>query len=105
MNHGGNNTMNAMQEQMFLELRQTKDEIESALRAKQRDKWLTVILEEELADINDAIKKLEIGQYGQCEFSGEFLPEDLLKNIPTIKTTKDTKVLAAFCKKPLTYSF
>lgn len=93
--------MNAMQEQLFLELRQTKEEIEKSLKNKQKKNWLRKILEEELDDIDCAIKKLEDGNFGHCEISGEFLPEDLLKMIPTIKSFKDSEYLANYCKKTL----
>ena len=93
--------MNALQEKLFLELRQTKEEIENSLKNKQKKDWLTKILEEELDDINCAIQKLADGNYGQCEISGEFLPDDLLKMVPTIKSVKDSEYLEAFCKKTL----
>ncbi|WP_223588603.1 hypothetical protein [Neobacillus bataviensis] len=93
--------MNAMQEQLFLELRQTKEEIEISLKNKQKKDWLTDIFEQELADINCAIQKLKDGNFGQCEISGEFLPDDLLKIIPTLKTVKDSELLEVFCKKTI----
>ncbi|MEH7117848.1 hypothetical protein V7128_10565 [Neobacillus vireti] len=97
--------MNAMQEKLFLELRQTKEEIEISLKKKQKQAWLTSILKEELADINTAIQKFEEGKFGQCELSGEFIPEDLLKMFPTIKSIKDTEDLEYFYKKPLSTAF
>lgn len=93
--------MNALQEKLFLELRQTKSEIEHSLKNKQRQDWLTEILVEELVDINTAIIKLEAGRFGQCENSGELIPADLLISIPTIKSVEDSQSLAAYCKKPL----
>ena len=97
--------MNAMQEKLFLELRQTKEEIENSLQKKQRQSWLTSILKAELADINSAIQKFEEGKFGQCEISGEFIPDDLLKMIPTIRSIKDTEDLELFYKKPLSTAF
>ncbi|MDV2887833.1 hypothetical protein RYX45_21940, partial [Alkalihalophilus pseudofirmus] len=73
--------MNAMQEKMLLELRQTKSELEQSLINKQEKDWLTDLIEEELRDVEAAICKLEAGRYGQCEISGELLPEDLLQMI------------------------
>ncbi|OIK14012.1 hypothetical protein BIV60_12935 [Bacillus sp. MUM 116] len=97
--------MNAMQEKLFLELRQTKEEIEYSLKGKSKQEWITSILEEELADINLAMEKMEKGQYGQCEISGELLPDDLLRMIPTLKTTKDSESLVKYYKKPINSSF
>jgi RNA polymerase-binding transcription factor DksA len=96
--------MNAMQEKLFLELRQTKEEIENSLK-KQKQQWLTSILKAELQDINAAIQKVEDGKFGQCEISGEFIPDDLLKMIPTIRSIKDTEDLELFYKKPLSTAF
>jgi RNA polymerase-binding transcription factor DksA len=97
--------MNGMQERLFLELRQTRVEIKSSLVNKQKHDWLTSILEEELTDIEAALKKMEDGKYGQCEISGEFLPEDLLKMMPTLRSVKDSECLETYFKKPLDTSF
>ncbi len=40
--------MHVLQEKLFLELRQTKEEIEISLKTKQKQDWLTAILKEEL---------------------------------------------------------
>jgi len=97
--------MNAMQEKLFLELRQTKEEIENSLKKKQKQPWLTTILKAELTDLNTAIQKFEEGKFGQCEISGEFIPDDLLKMIPTIRSIKDTTDLEYYYKKPLSTAF
>src|SRR4051794_21030909 len=97
--------MTAMQEKLFLELRQTKVDIENSLKNKQKQDWFTIILQEELADINAAIKKFENGNFGQCEISGELLPGDLLAMIPTLKSVKDYENLDFYYKKPLSTSF
>jgi len=97
--------MNAKQEKLFLELRQTKEEIENSLKRNINYSWLGSILKEELADINAAIRKLENGNFGQCEISGELIPDNLLTMIPTIKSLKDSKNLEYYYKKPLSASF
>ncbi|WP_066066579.1 hypothetical protein [Neobacillus soli] len=97
--------MNALQEKLFLELRQTQEEIAKSLKNKQKHDWLSTILEEELADIDLALKKMEDGNFGQCEISGEFLPKDLLKMIPTLKSMKDSEYLEVYFKKPIDNSF
>jgi RNA polymerase-binding transcription factor DksA len=97
--------MNAMQEKLFLELRQTKVEIENSLKNKQNQDWFTTVLEEELSDISSAIKKLENGNFGQCEISGEFLPNELLNIIPTLRSQKDSEYLESYFKKPIYHSF
>ncbi|WHY02310.1 hypothetical protein [Neobacillus sp. DY30] len=96
--------MNAMQEELFWELRKTQLEILKSLKNKQKNDWIVTVLEEELADITSAIQKLEDGNFGQCEFSGEPIPDNLLKIMPTIKTAKDTEILEHFCRKPINSS-
>jgi len=93
--------VNAMQEKLFLELRQTKEEIENSLKNNQKQDWFLSILNEELADINIAIQKFEDGNFGQCEISGELLPDNLLKMIPTLKSHKDSEYLEKYYKKPI----
>lgn len=97
--------MNAMQEKMYLELRQTKSELEQSLKNKQKNDWLAVILAAELRDVETAINKLEQGNYGQCEISGELLPEELLHMIPTLKSLKDSENVDTFYKKPILTPF
>ncbi|MCL6571799.1 MAG: hypothetical protein K6T88_08940 [Bacillus sp. (in: Bacteria)] len=93
--------MNAMQEKLFLELRLTRVEIEYSLVNKHKQDWFTSILEEELTDIDAALKKMEEGNFGQCEISGEFLPDDLLNMMPTLRSVKDSEYLETYFKKPL----
>jgi RNA polymerase-binding transcription factor DksA len=93
--------MNALQEKLFLELRQTKSEIEHSLKNKKNEDWLKDILKEELNDIDTALAKIQAGSYGQCEISGELIPLDLLEIIPTIKTINDTKKIETYRKKTI----
>lgn len=97
-------TMNAMQEELFWELRKTQLEILRSLKNKQKNEWMITILEEELDDISTAIQKLEDGNFGQCETSGEPIPEYFLKIMPTIKTSRDTEILEHFYRKPMNSS-
>ena len=94
-------TMNAIQEQLFLELRQTQAEIEKSLKNQQKQGWLTSILEEELEDVDAALKKFKTGNFGQCEISGEMMPDYLLKMIPTLKSIEDSENLEVYYKKPI----
>ncbi|MEO2074974.1 MAG: hypothetical protein ABGX20_06220 [Bacillus sp. (in: firmicutes)] len=97
--------MNATQEKLFFELRQTKEEIEHSLQIKKRQDWLTSILEEELADINTAILKFEKGSFGHCEISGELIPDDLLSMVPTMKSLEESQNLQTYYKKTIYTSF
>ncbi|MDQ1003800.1 RNA polymerase-binding transcription factor DksA [Neobacillus niacini] len=93
--------MNAMQEELFWELRKTQLEIVRSLRNKQKNEWIVTVLEDELEDITTAIQKLEEGNFGKCETSGEPIPEYLLKIMPTIKTSMDSEILEHFYRKPI----
>lgn len=93
--------MNAMQEKLFLELRQTQAEIENSLRKQENPEWFIHILEDELTDVRLAIKKMSDGSFGKCEISGEIMPVNLIKNIPTLKSINDSKKLNSFYRKPL----
>lgn len=97
--------MNAMQEQLFWELRKTQMEILRSLKNKQKNDWIFNILEDELADITNALQKLEEGNFGQCETSGEVIPDYLLKIMPTIKSSTDTEVLEHFYRIPINSTF
>lgn len=97
--------MHVLQEKLFLELRQTKEEIEISLKTKQKQDWLTAILKEELDDVEIAIKKMDSGSFGQCEVSGELLPIELLKTIPTIKTLRETEKLGRFYRKTINFPY
>ncbi|AZU61451.1 hypothetical protein [Neobacillus mesonae] len=97
--------MNALQEKLYLELRQTKYELEHSLKNKAKDDWMAAILAEELKDVDSALAKIENGNYGQCEISGELLPEELLYMIPTLKSLKDSETVDIFYKKPIQTPF
>jgi RNA polymerase-binding transcription factor DksA len=74
------------------------------LRNKQKNEWIVTVLEDELEDITTAIQKLEEGNFGQCETSGEPIPEYLLKIMPTIKNSRDSEILEHFYRKPINSS-
>lgn len=93
--------MNATEEMLYAELRQTEIEIITSLQQKSQEEWLKTILIEELADIRNAIGKVKSGNFGQCEISGELFPEDLLKIMPTIKSKADYEKLDLFYRKSI----
>ncbi|HVW71948.1 MAG TPA: TraR/DksA C4-type zinc finger protein [Candidatus Paceibacterota bacterium] len=46
-------------------------------------------LEKRLADVNDALARIENGSYGKCEVSGEAIEEDRLNADPAARTCKE----------------
>lgn len=93
--------MEALHEMLYEELRQSEQEILQSLKRKDRNHQLKSILEEELKDIRSAIDKVMKGNYGLCEMSGEFIPREILKSVPTIKTMNDLDHFKNFFRKPL----
>jgi RNA polymerase-binding transcription factor DksA len=93
--------MDALHEMLYEELRQTEQEVLQSLQKKDRNHRLKSILEEELEDIQSALKKVKNGNFGVCEFSGELIPEELLRIVPTIKSVDDLGNFKGFYRKPL----
>jgi RNA polymerase-binding transcription factor DksA len=93
--------MNALHEMLYEELRQSEQEVLQSLQKKDKNHCLKSILEEELEDIQLALKKVKSGNYGMCELSGELIPEEFLKIVPTIKSVQDLGNVKTFCRKPL----
>jgi RNA polymerase-binding transcription factor DksA len=93
--------MNALYERIYMELRQTEQEIKESLQNRQENDWLSSILEDELADIAFTLSKIEKGNFGQSEISGEMLPGKLLKTIPTLKSLDDLHSLNSYYRIPL----
>lgn len=46
-------------------------------------------IQDDLYDVNRALMKLEFGIYGICEETGERIPLEKLKTIPTARTIND----------------
>ncbi|MFE8699001.1 hypothetical protein ACFYKX_00050 [Cytobacillus sp. FJAT-54145] len=93
--------MDANQEKLYLELRKTRKEIVERLEEGQGSDLIKPMLKEELRDIEIALEKIQNGEFGRCEFSGELIPENLLMMVPTIKTMKDCKNIDRFFCKPI----
>ena len=53
----------------------------------EREKDLSILeqIEAELADVEHALKRLDDGTYGTCEFDGKPIPEDRLEAMPAAR--------------------
>jgi RNA polymerase-binding transcription factor DksA len=92
--------MNLDVEKLYTELRMTQIELEATLRVKRSSK-INHYIEAELSDVEESMRRLENGQFGTCELSGELIPADILQLVPTIKTKKDLEHMQTFYRKSL----
>lgn len=92
--------LNSTIEKLYTELRITQIELATTLRVK-RDSKINKYIEEELKDVEETMQKLENGNFGMCEMSGELLPVDLLEMIPTIRTKEDINSIQAYYRKSI----
>ena len=92
--------MNSTVEKLYTELRLTQIELATTLRVK-RDSKINKYIEEELTDVEETMQKLESGNFGMCEMSGELLPFDLLEMIPTIRTKSDINSIQSYYRKSI----
>ena len=83
------------------ELRRTKQELIEGLRLVDQSSPILDYIKAELDDVDRAIVKLEAGDFGKCEMSGELLPEGLIGMVPTARTEEDLKLMEAYLRKPL----
>jgi YteA family regulatory protein len=58
----------------------------TAVYEREKDFALRKQVEEELRDVNHALKKMENGTYGICEVTGRPIPLERLRAIPTART-------------------
>lgn len=82
--------------EVYSELRITKEEIMKRLQNEQCSPLVRPFIESELKDIDKALSKINEGTFGTCEISGELIPEDLLSVIPTLKSMEDCKTVSYF---------
>lgn len=95
--------MEANVEKLYSELRKTKSELESRLNNQLCSDEIQIYIKDELQDVNVAMGKITAGTYGTCEISGELIPIDVLKEIPTIKTIYEAQTLGHFFRKNINF--
>jgi RNA polymerase-binding transcription factor DksA len=104
-NDSGGVKMEANIQKLYKELRENEQEITKKLDDETLEEWFGKILRDELFDIKLAIDKFDCGKFGKCEISGELLPQELIKMMPTVKSLQDLQGIDSFCRKPLNSSF
>lgn len=86
--------------QLYDELHLIKKELTDKIEEQGNNQdIITYYMAAELMDVKTAIKKLDDGSFGQCEFSGEPLPFEWMVTIPTLKTKEDVTLIQSFFKK------
>jgi RNA polymerase-binding transcription factor DksA len=93
--------MEAMMQKLYSELRDAKKELTARLNQPNINPVLKAAIDEEIHDIDVALKKMNTGDFGKCEVSGELIPPQILKVIPTIKTLDEIQNLSSYLRKPL----
>ncbi|CAM3697441.1 hypothetical protein [Mesobacillus zeae] len=83
------------------ELRRTRDELAAYLHEGAEESPVLPFIRAEYDDVELAIKKLEAGNFGKCELSGELLPEGLLGMVPTARNTSDLNRMGEYLRKSL----
>lgn len=95
--------MKVFEKKLYEELRDIERETKKKLEQNLVDRRIKYLVEAELKDIETTIQKLECGDFGKCEISGELIPFDLLSTVPTARTIDDFNQMKSYCKKPHDY--
>jgi DnaK suppressor protein len=94
--------------QIQSELQLSKRELETSLHKIEdpRSPAIQLIKEDIKADLQDvicALQKLENENYGICEMTGEKIPEEKLKMMPTARTIFDFAIYDFYERKTVPY--
>ncbi|MRX73326.1 TraR/DksA family transcriptional regulator [Bacillus lacus] len=97
--------------EIFYELQLMREELRSRLfehcafhsPMDPRKASLIHSVKEELYDVENALQKMEAGQFGMCEETGRSIPVEKLRVIPTARTIKDFSYQEAYERKSLPF--
>jgi DnaK suppressor protein len=67
--------------------------------SNEKEKMVIHHVKEDLQDVERALEKLQYGSYGICEETGEHIPLDKLKILPTARTIYDFSFSDLFEKR------
>ncbi|KHD86202.1 hypothetical protein [Heyndrickxia ginsengihumi] len=70
-----------------------------------KDETVQQLIYEELKDIEQALIKCQKGQYGACEQTGDPLPAHWLKEVPTLKSSKDWNTIWSYGKVSVPFDY
>jgi RNA polymerase-binding transcription factor DksA len=97
--------LKVFEKKLYEELRDFERELDGKLKDNLVHQKIKKYVEAELKDIQSTLHKLECGEFGKCEMSGELIPYDLLYAVPTAKSLKDFNDMKSYLKKPHTYHY
>jgi RNA polymerase-binding transcription factor DksA len=95
--------MKVFEKKLYEELRDIEREMNGRLENDLVHFKIKKYVEDELKDIQSTLQKMENGEFGKCEMSGELIPFDLLYAVPTVKTFNDFNEMKSYFKKPHFY--
>ncbi len=101
VNRNGGRYMEGNLDYIYSELRETRTELLAYLNHGQKDERILQYIVDELNDIETALEKMEFGEYGKCEISGEYLPYEFLQTIPTARSANELEQLEQYWRKPI----
>lgn len=93
--------MKVFEKKLYVELRDMEREMKDKLELNVVNIKIKNYVEDELRDIEIALKKLECGDYGKCEISGELIPFDLLTSVPIAQSLDDFDKMKTYLRKPI----
>jgi RNA polymerase-binding transcription factor DksA len=97
--------MKVFEKKLYEDLRDFERELENKLKNDLVHQKIKKYVEAELRDVQTTLQKLECGQFGKCEMSGELMPYDLLYEVPIAKSLEDFDKMKNYLKKPYTYHY
>ena len=93
--------MDDNREKIYSELRTIRKELMDRLKRVEGNQLIRSLIREELKDVNNTLIKLRSETFGVCEVSGELLPNELLRTVPTLRSKDDVTVINSFYSKPI----
>lgn len=93
--------MDVKTEKLYSELRITRKELMARLEVSDGNPLIRHWIEEELEDVDKSLIKIQSEDFGVCEVSGEHLPNELLRTVPTLRSKDDVAVINSFYSKPI----
>lgn len=91
--------MKVFEKNLYEELRDIEREMKKRLENDLVDDKIKNFVIEELKDVQSTLHKLDCEEFGRCEISGELIPFDLLRTVPTARTMNDFHEIKTFFKK------